>query len=719
MSFKINQNNRGNINWMILLLLFGLFYVSNAWTPSSYGWPIKYFGVTDRGIVAGTPRGGRSDEWGISTPLTQATVNNKFQRFNNTSIYKEDLRSVFSMPIRDWGLFFKPSMWSYVFLSPAHAFSLYHFSFIFLFIAGYAFLFQFLGGRTTESFLLSTGLFFTGYMQFWWTTFGQLSAFFPWLVLLVLWEKPHMLVRALILYWLTVACMLSAHFYPPLFIQFAFIAVIMVIAFRSELLKPGFIFVYGLTALAAIATTFWYLRDPLSEMLPTIYPGQRVSSGGGESLQMILSQFFPLINLHDLKPLFKINMPESGVISSLLFLIVLFFLDYKETFKKTIVPSKALIVLAIALTACYAWMCIDLPSWIGKPLLWNRIDPHRMYFASGILTLAITLILFFRGSFQVNLYRWALLVVSFAAVTFYYKVVLAELQLNTIYWEILILSATGLPRFIPETHRPNAFRITSLLVATGYGVWAFHGYNPIQSASVIFDREKTLVTQALDTLVINTEQPVLEVPGFPGATLNGWGYPSVSHVLLTPKLAVWEKIFPELTAEERNQLFNRYAIVEVSYKATRPTLVSADSVRIPVDSVTDNLLNARRLEWGLVAPRYSLERGSIDFVNCKDSTLIISGWAWWRGKDSSQALSLVSEALPLRSEFRIIPRYDVATHFNDAALVWGGFEVRAELGQKCSRTHPPLCAVSTDMRGHRYRLDNSDSRICPETSTTQ
>lgn len=108
----------------MLLLVIGIFYVSNTWTPSSYGGPIKYFGVSDRGIVAGTPRGHRSDEWGVATPLTQATVNNDFQRFNQTSIYKEDLRSVFSMPIYDWGMIFKPNMWGYLAFPPAYAFSL-------------------------------------------------------------------------------------------------------------------------------------------------------------------------------------------------------------------------------------------------------------------------------------------------------------------------------------------------------------------------------------------------------------------------------------------------------------------------------------------------------------------------------------------------------------------------------------------------------------------
>ena len=100
-----------NLLWASALVLLGIVYVSQAWTPSSYAYVISYFDLPEMGLIAGEARPGRADEWGIATPLTQATVNNGFRRFNTTSFYQEDLRSVFSMPIRDWGLIFKPGMW--------------------------------------------------------------------------------------------------------------------------------------------------------------------------------------------------------------------------------------------------------------------------------------------------------------------------------------------------------------------------------------------------------------------------------------------------------------------------------------------------------------------------------------------------------------------------------------------------------------------------------
>ena len=707
------SNDRANFIWVMLLLVIGIFYISNTWTPSSYGGPIKYFGVSDRGIVAGTPRGHRSDEWGVATPLTQATVNNDFQRFNQTSIYKEDLRSVFSMPIYDWGMIFKPNMWGYLAFPPAYAFSLYHYSFIFLFFVGFALFFQFLGSRPIESFLLSSALFFTGYMQFWWTTFGQLSSFFPWLFLLLVWNKPSIWIRAVFLYWMAAICMLSAHFYPPLFIQFAFVALILIFSLKPQLVTLKFCLLFGISVVTAAATAYLYLRDPLMAMLPTIYPGQRMSSGGGESLRMTLSQFFPLINLDNFRPLFRVNTPESGVISSLLFIIILFFLDYKKTFQQRTIPTYPILILSGALIICYLWMFVDLPAWVGRPLLWSRVDPHRMYFTSGMLMWVTALIFLTHGIFRLSLNRWVVLFLAFTGINLFFKTYVDELAPETFYPELFFLLALTIPCLIQKRFRQPTFRFVSVAVAAGYGIWAFYGYNPIQSASVIFDRETTLVTKALDTLISKDDQSILEVPGFPGATLNGWGYPSVSHVLLTPKLNFWKGVFPDLSDKNRNYLFNRYAIIEVSRKVEAPALVSADSVRIPVDSVTDTLANIRGVSWTRHAPPYSDNRGSIDEIICEGSQITISGWAWWQQKNSNQSVRVVSEMKPLRSNLLVIPRYDVASHFNNPHLVLAGFEIRSDLSFDCPSLNPPLCVISTDSNGNTYRLDNSSLKNCP------
>ena len=60
----------------------------------------------------GVSRPIRSDEWWVVTPLTQATINN-ISAVQQTSLYREDLRINYGMPMHDWGLAFKPTLWLY------------------------------------------------------------------------------------------------------------------------------------------------------------------------------------------------------------------------------------------------------------------------------------------------------------------------------------------------------------------------------------------------------------------------------------------------------------------------------------------------------------------------------------------------------------------------------------------------------------------------------
>ena len=90
------------------VLLLALGCVALAWTPSSYGALLDTLGASGEGLVVGEPREIRSDEWAVWTPYIQATVNNDFQRINETSIYREDLRNFNGLPLLDWALFFKP-----------------------------------------------------------------------------------------------------------------------------------------------------------------------------------------------------------------------------------------------------------------------------------------------------------------------------------------------------------------------------------------------------------------------------------------------------------------------------------------------------------------------------------------------------------------------------------------------------------------------------------
>ena len=123
--------------FLAILLLAGLVYTACKMTPSSYGAALAFILAPQDGPTLGVSRPIRSDEWAILTPQVQAAVRNHFQRFNETSFYREDMRNYFMPPLKDWGLIFRPESWLFFGTSPALAFSAYWAFFMGLFIAGY------------------------------------------------------------------------------------------------------------------------------------------------------------------------------------------------------------------------------------------------------------------------------------------------------------------------------------------------------------------------------------------------------------------------------------------------------------------------------------------------------------------------------------------------------------------------------------------------------
>jgi hypothetical protein len=82
-----------NLLAIVAILVLEMAYIGKTWSPSSYGHVlVRHLGYADGGPDVGKLQLIRSDEWAVVTPLTQATVNNHFERYNRTSLYGEDLR---------------------------------------------------------------------------------------------------------------------------------------------------------------------------------------------------------------------------------------------------------------------------------------------------------------------------------------------------------------------------------------------------------------------------------------------------------------------------------------------------------------------------------------------------------------------------------------------------------------------------------------------------
>ncbi len=582
---------RVSLNRMVYIVLFalGVLYVLNHWSPSSYGYFLKQHGAENSGIIWGTPQPIRSDEWGVVTPYTQATVNNDFQRYNHTSLYNEDLRINYGMPIYDWGMLFKPTMWGYLFLDPATAFSVHWYLIFALFIIGYYKLFSKVGLRKELALLLSISIYFSGFSQFWWNEKGPVFAFFPWLLIPLL-STIKTPVRLALFFWFSTSWFLT-DLYPPLVISLAFIGAIFIYCFGKEWLNWRKLAALGIAAALSVATMLLYLKDYLLATSTTIYPGHRLSSGGELPFNEWLSQILPFSTFDRLYNVFSNhNICEVGAVGFAFILMVIVHINYKNKWlkKPDRQEKKIYFIFFVALLAMNLWMIAPLPAWLGRVFLWDHVQPGRMKYAAGIL-LGVTVI------FIAQKMR---LVISWKRFAIYSAIIiLAWIGTKLASTQMLDGSFTGFKKALHRNYT-DLYTIVALLVSyllikyvrlpaltafvltsTLASAYVLFPFNAFQSSKAIF-ADHAEIKSELDPLV-NKETGVLAAPGYFGATLNGLGYKSVTHVTPVPHLDFWRKMFPDMPQVAFDTVFNRYSHIILA-DVKQPETHFADQVQIPV-----------------------------------------------------------------------------------------------------------------------------------------
>ena len=92
-------------------------------------------------------------------------MNNDFNVINNTSFYRETLLGTSGLPLRNWGLIFKPQVWAFFIVSPAFAYSIYWAIQFVAFLCGWSMLLRRLGFRATTAAITSVVLFLSPFVQ--------------------------------------------------------------------------------------------------------------------------------------------------------------------------------------------------------------------------------------------------------------------------------------------------------------------------------------------------------------------------------------------------------------------------------------------------------------------------------------------------------------------------------------------------------------------------
>jgi hypothetical protein len=101
----------------------------------------------------------------------------------------------------------------------------------------------------------------------------------------------------------------------------------------------------------------------------------------------------------------------------------------------------------------------------------------------------------------------------------------------------------------------------------------------------MFERPETEVTARLDALAAERPDGAIAVDGIPDAILNGVGYRSVTHVIVTPSPETFRLYFPDLDEKRFNHIFNRFAHYGLTDRP-EPYVASPDNVRLPIETMS-------------------------------------------------------------------------------------------------------------------------------------
>jgi hypothetical protein len=577
----------------VLLVLYTLFYC----TPSSYGVALKSLGIPNNGLIYGTPKPIRSDEWAVWTPYLQSLVNNHFQRFNALSIYHEDFRNFNALPIYDWALFFKPQFWSFLIAEPARAFSFHHGFLIATFIIGWKQLLEkilqpypYTSSGVAIGFTLL--LFFSGFIQTFWTTVGPVIAFLPWVLIVLLSWAQHSIRYYVLLTYIVTVWMLS-HTYPPLVISSAYVGLFMLGAFQTDFFLNGKRFVFSALACSVAALiAIYYYKDILTVMMDTVYPGKRIATGGGGRFYWWLNTIVPYLthSSNGITITRRLNICEATAVSSLLPLMSLCFADIKKTRD---LYGKDVAVLIGACVFFTSWWLLPVPLLLGKLLLLTNVTEHRLAFALGLTVNMLALVVLVKYGARLNLKRLltftALLFLCWylPAIAFHFNFFPAYDAFKKSTKELITLPLMAMLLVLARYQWINKRIVIQSIVFAALlpNMLYFATFNPLQSAQPIFTAKNSEQVAHLKALEQQDSRGWLIFPNIRGAVLNGLGLKSFSHTLIQPQLAFFRALFPELPPDEFNQLFNRYAHIELAYIQT-PDSPHPDVIRIPIKKIT-------------------------------------------------------------------------------------------------------------------------------------
>lgn len=562
------------------------------------------------GILFGKPRPIRSDEWLVQTPmyLAQGLVKGNSYPLINKNISTNGTNMIISSysPTKDILTIGKPFNWGFLFLKQDYGFSWYWMSKVFLlFIFSFEICMILTKKNKGISLFGAIIILFSSTIQ-WWLSTGvvDLIVFSQMIIVNLNWYMYCNKWYAKILFCIGIIIGGTGFFfnlYPPLQIPLGIMTLIFIFyIFKSndnykKLKNFDYFMCFSIVSILFLFVFHFYKVsiDQIKLMQDTVYPGKRISVGGGEPIERLLyyllSWKMPFKDI----TLFSNNSEASSFFSLFPFIPGIFLFVNNKIFKENNLIKYLLYFLGFQIL----WMFIAFPEWFAKISLLYYVTNARLEIVFG-LTCLYLLVMYLSLNEKVILkcsVTKILIMINIFLIIFVFKSNI-YLYLGRYFTILTLIYINAIIILILKKKQYIAVFLISLFVIVS-GIFV----NPI--------------AKGLDSVYNNkASEEIIQIASSTNGTWVGanditlgnyliaHGVKSYNCVNFYPDFSKWVKID---TSGKYKDIYNRYSHIIVSFTYEETTFVLNGPDYFTVNMNYNDLYNKTDIE-------YILSRGKID-----------------------------------------------------------------------------------------------------------
>jgi len=353
------------------------------------------------GLIAGTAKAIRMDEWFVQTPWiwSQSNQNPPFP-LTNRNVGNGAAPLLTNLPVAHWTMLFRPQMWGFFALSKERAFAFnWNFKWFGLLLGGFLFLRILARGNNSLALGGALILLFSSYVQWFFSTptcmpeMISMVFFALWALDVLFQTKSRWAIAGAGAILLVAIEQFVFCCYPRFQIPLVYLALALVVAGafhyrrQSDNVRDGarpfrLCVLVAVLITAAVLLWQWHREVSLSlkEIQSLVYPGQVVSNGGSFPWYFFLAPFLEFSMTQDHFPA-----PFENVCAASGFLFIVPILAatlFREARQRRLDAISVAIVLFLA--GAIFFMICGVPALVAQATAWSYVTSSRCILAVGV-----------------------------------------------------------------------------------------------------------------------------------------------------------------------------------------------------------------------------------------------------------------------------------------------------------------------------------------------